>query len=85
MRIEIVRGDITLEVVDAIVNAANAELLPDGGVSGAIHAAGGPEIATAAAPIAVTTAREAQTAVEVVRFVLFDKGTYAAFAAASLA
>ncbi len=71
--IEAVRGDITEQAVDAIVNAANSSL---------------PAISTGvygysielAAPVAVAAARQAQRApVELVRFVLFSRSHLDAF------
>ena len=51
--VECVQGNITSqEGIDVVVNAANAELRPGGGVAGAIHKAAGPELYRECKPLA---------------------------------
>jgi O-acetyl-ADP-ribose deacetylase (regulator of RNase III) len=61
MELSASRVDITTLDLDAIVNAANAELLPGGGVCGAIHAAAGPELVRACSEIGGCPTGEART------------------------
>lgn len=58
MDIELTVGDITELQVDAVVNAANRTLLGGGGVDGAIHRVGGPEILAACRQLRASTLPE---------------------------
>ncbi|MCS4504501.1 macro domain-containing protein [Arhodomonas aquaeolei] len=60
VQIECVVGDITRQPdMDAVVNAANARLMPGGGVAGAIHRAAGSGLAQECAPLAPIAPGEA--------------------------
>ncbi len=60
IKIECIRGNIASQKdMDAVVNAANAQLMPGGGVAGAIHRAAGGQLAEACKPLAPISPGEA--------------------------
>jgi len=76
-RIVLREGDITLEAVDAIVNAANSDLVLGSGVAGAIRGRGGPEIQSecdAIGPIAVGDAVVTGAGALAARYVIHAAG-----------
>ena len=72
MQIEVVRGDLTLQDVDAIVNAANSTLLGGGGVDGAIHEAAGPRLLVACRELVDTSLPDGLPAGRAVATPAFD-------------
>lgn len=85
--IEFVLGDLAVEEVDAVILPANPDLLPGGGASGALHRAGGPEIAAECALLGgcPTGDAKATTAdrLPARRFVFLDDDLRRTFAAAA--
>jgi O-acetyl-ADP-ribose deacetylase (regulator of RNase III) len=79
--------DITTRAVDAIVNAANTDLAPGGGVCGAIHAAAGPELARACTLLRPCPTGEARLTPGFrlrARFVILEEVIFAYFSPAVL-
>jgi O-acetyl-ADP-ribose deacetylase (regulator of RNase III) len=71
-RLECVMGDITVQEVDAIVNAANSSLLGGGGVDGAIHKAAGPRLLAACRELRRTSLPEGLPVGQAVATPAFD-------------